>query len=272
MLAHLSHRGTSQRMAARKTAVRLRRLAAILAAVIGGLLASAVVVPAAFAMTPVPGPGGRYEGPPLAPIPATTTVHVATGGMAGWQITLIAVGAALVAAAAAVLLDRGWAAASSPGNDRMTRTGDAQRGPKGRRKCRPTGHAERLRPKSRLSRHPLPLSFGRCISGCHPDLDGQASVELCGDDFGVHLHVTDGRITAIRFHGHGCALPISAASYASDRYVGLPLADIPSLTTDWVLDLLPVTVPAIRQPCAVLHLHAVLSALAGSRQVYLTNG
>ena len=31
---------------------------------------------------------------------------ISTGGMAGWQIALIAVGAALVAAAAAVLLDR----------------------------------------------------------------------------------------------------------------------------------------------------------------------
>jgi hypothetical protein len=32
------------------------------------------------------------------------------GGMAGWQITLIALGAALVAATAAVLVDRGRAA------------------------------------------------------------------------------------------------------------------------------------------------------------------
>ena len=32
------------------------------------------------------------------------------GGMPGWQITLIAVGAALVAAVLAVLLDRAWAA------------------------------------------------------------------------------------------------------------------------------------------------------------------
>jgi hypothetical protein len=33
---------------------------------------------------------------------------IATGGMPGWQITLIAVGAALLAAAIAVLADRGW--------------------------------------------------------------------------------------------------------------------------------------------------------------------
>ena len=35
---------------------------------------------------------------------------VTAGGMAGWQITVIALGAALVAAIAAVLLDRALAA------------------------------------------------------------------------------------------------------------------------------------------------------------------
>jgi hypothetical protein len=35
---------------------------------------------------------------------------VVAGGMAGWQITLIALGAALVAATAAVILDRTLAA------------------------------------------------------------------------------------------------------------------------------------------------------------------
>jgi hypothetical protein len=35
---------------------------------------------------------------------------VTSGGMPGWQITLIAAGAALVAAALAVLADRAWGA------------------------------------------------------------------------------------------------------------------------------------------------------------------
>ena len=42
----------------------------------------------------------------MAPVPASTVRVISTGGMAGWQITLIALGAALAAAAAAVLLDR----------------------------------------------------------------------------------------------------------------------------------------------------------------------
>ena len=52
-----------------------------------------------------------YPPPPEPAPPVPVTIHtVVTGGMLGWQITLIAAGAALAAAALAVLLDRAWAA------------------------------------------------------------------------------------------------------------------------------------------------------------------
>jgi hypothetical protein len=103
MFAHLPRRGTHPRTAARRAGARLRRLAGVLAAATCGLLASAATVPAAFAM-PVPGPGGGTAR--VAPVPATTIRVITTGGMTGWQITSIAFGAALFAAAAAVLLYR----------------------------------------------------------------------------------------------------------------------------------------------------------------------
>src|SRR5690349_24536105 len=94
-----------RRRAARTPGGRLRRLAAVLAVTAGGLLAPVAAVPAALAaIIPVPGPDGAYG-----PAPATTggPVRVITvGGMAGWQITLIALAAALLAATAAVFLDR----------------------------------------------------------------------------------------------------------------------------------------------------------------------
>ena len=79
---------------------RIRRIAAIL----GGLAASVLVVltgaTAAFAYA-VPAPGGPAD--PMQPLRAHTIV---TGGMPGWQIALIAIGAAIFAAALAVTLDR----------------------------------------------------------------------------------------------------------------------------------------------------------------------
>jgi hypothetical protein len=57
------------------------------------------------------GPAALITFPPPEPPSAPATAHpVVIGGMPGWQITLIAIGAALAAAVIAVLLDRARAA------------------------------------------------------------------------------------------------------------------------------------------------------------------
>jgi hypothetical protein len=80
----------------------VRRLAAGLA---GALLAVAAVAPTALARPFPPRPSGWDKHPPLPPRGAAIRI-VVVGGMPGWQIALIAVGAALLAATAAVLADR----------------------------------------------------------------------------------------------------------------------------------------------------------------------
>ena len=89
------------------TAARLRWITAALAAAALGLLAWAAAAPAAFAQVLPPEP--RSYGP----VPATTVRVIAAGGTPGWQITVIAVAAALIAAVAAVLLDRARASRRS---------------------------------------------------------------------------------------------------------------------------------------------------------------
>ena len=81
--------------------IAIRRLAVMLAGLAGALLASTAVSPAAFAVR-VPPPGG-YDGTVQVP-PEVHTIVI--GGMPGWQITLIAIAAALLAAVLAVLADR----------------------------------------------------------------------------------------------------------------------------------------------------------------------
>jgi hypothetical protein len=76
---------------------RLRRLAAVLAALTCTLAASAAIMPAAWAVNVIPN-----DGPAQAPASAIVT----ESGMPGWQITQIAVGATLIAAIMAVCLDR----------------------------------------------------------------------------------------------------------------------------------------------------------------------
>jgi hypothetical protein len=79
----------------------IRRLAVMLAGLTGALLASTAVSPAAFAVR-VPPPGG-YDGTVQAP-PEVHTIVI--GGMPGWQITVIAIAAALLGAVLAVLAHR----------------------------------------------------------------------------------------------------------------------------------------------------------------------
>jgi hypothetical protein len=102
----------------------LRRLAAALAGLAGAVLAFAAAAPAALASGPGPLVPGGNKHPPLPPghihqpvhqAPVPLPVHIVViGGMPGWQIALIAIGAALVAATAAVLVGRAWAARRKP--------------------------------------------------------------------------------------------------------------------------------------------------------------
>jgi len=97
MVAHLPRQGpypqrTHSRTAAPRAGTRLRRLVAFLAGVAAALLASVATIPAAFAS--------------VAPDPARGVRVVTSGGTPGWQTALIALGAVLLVAAAAILLDR----------------------------------------------------------------------------------------------------------------------------------------------------------------------
>src|SRR5215831_11919701 len=80
---------------------RIRRAIQILATLASALLAAGTAAPA-FAAGLRPPPGSVYS----PPAPATRTHTVVVGGMPGWQITLIAASAAVLAATLAVILDR----------------------------------------------------------------------------------------------------------------------------------------------------------------------
>ena len=92
----------------------IRRLAAWLTGLAGALLAFAGTAPAALARSAPPRPPGWNKHPPLPPGHILQVHTVVVGGMPGWQIALIAIGAALLAATAAVVVYRGWATRRKP--------------------------------------------------------------------------------------------------------------------------------------------------------------
>jgi hypothetical protein len=105
---------------------RSRRVAGLLTALGAVLVTFASTATAALATVNVPLPDGRApratgfaslnRGGIYDPVQSSPTAPVVTvvGGMPGWQIALIAIGAALVAAVCAVLAYRAWTARRQP--------------------------------------------------------------------------------------------------------------------------------------------------------------
>jgi hypothetical protein len=88
----------------------LRRIAGLLAALAGAVVALGSA-PAFASRVPLQSGGAAGVPVPAAPVQIHTIV---AGGMPGWQIALIAAGAALAAATVAVLLDRARATRRKP--------------------------------------------------------------------------------------------------------------------------------------------------------------
>ena len=91
-----------------------RHVAGVLAGLAGTVLACTSAHPAAAAYR-VPPPGSQVR--PVHPPAQLHTIIV--GGMPGWQITLIAAGAAVLAAAAALILYRTRTARQHPALNRF---------------------------------------------------------------------------------------------------------------------------------------------------------
>jgi nitrogen fixation NifU-like protein len=112
-----------------------------------------------------------------------------------------------------------------------------------------------------LDHYKQPRNFGELEPH---DLEAFEHNPLCGDQLGVHIAVDEeGRISDLRFHGHGCAISQAAASIASEELKGMALEEAGALDADWILELLGIPVSATRRKCALLSLKVVRRAVTG---------
>jgi nitrogen fixation NifU-like protein len=111
-----------------------------------------------------------------------------------------------------------------------------------------------------LEHYKRPKNFGELDPH---DLEANEHNPLCGDELGVHIRVSDGRVEDLRFHGHGCAISQASASIASEELIGMELDTAAGLDADWMLDLLGIPISATRRKCALLSLKAMRAAITG---------
>src|SRR5678816_1315324 len=103
-----------------------------------------------------------------------------------------------------------------------------------------------------LEHYKRPHHWGELESA---DLEAEDNNPLCGDELKVQLKVgDDGRIAAVAFSGHGCAIAQASAPLASGEVIGMPVDDLLGLDRDFVRELLGIDSSATRMKCAVLSL------------------
>jgi nitrogen fixation protein NifU and related proteins len=111
-----------------------------------------------------------------------------------------------------------------------------------------------------LEHYKRPRNFGELDPH---DLEAHEYNPLCGDELGVQLRVSDGRIEDLRFNGHGCAISLAAASIASEELIGMDVEEAAALDADWMLELLGIDISATRRKCALLSLKVLRHAITG---------
>ena len=84
----------------------------------------------------------------------------------------------------------------------------------------------------------------------------------CGDTIGLYVKLTDGKISDVKFDGHGCAISQAAVSMLTDHVKGMTVEQLMALNKETVFELLGVEVGMTRLRCALLGLKTLEVGLA----------
>ncbi|MEM2138410.1 MAG: SUF system NifU family Fe-S cluster assembly protein [Candidatus Anstonellaceae archaeon] len=94
-----------------------------------------------------------------------------------------------------------------------------------------------------------------------PDSEAYDSNPLCGDEIGMTLKFSEGKISDIRFEGSACAICLASASMLTEEAKGAKLEEARVMKKERVLSLLGIDPGPTRLKCALLPLKVLKLAI-----------
>lgn len=111
-----------------------------------------------------------------------------------------------------------------------------------------------------LDHYQNPRNFGTLESA---DISYEEDNPVCGDHIRLDLRLQDGRVTDVRFSGHGCAISQASASMLTEEIQGKTLDELKAFSKDDLLDLLGIPLGPVRIKCALLSLKVLKAGAYG---------
>lgn len=100
-----------------------------------------------------------------------------------------------------------------------------------------------------LDHYRNPRNFGKLRNATHAAGHKNAS---CGDAVQMEARIEKGKITAVAFTGHGCAISLAATSMLTEYARGKTLAAIKKLKLSSIEEMLKTKISPARTRCALL--------------------
>jgi nitrogen fixation protein NifU and related proteins len=88
----------------------------------------------------------------------------------------------------------------------------------------------------------------------------------CGDSIVIDGRVENGKVVALGFESHGCAVNKAAASLVTEAVIGKTLDEILAMDKDFILKLLGIDLGPNRIKCALLGLMALQQGVAAYKK------
>jgi nitrogen fixation NifU-like protein len=95
------------------------------------------------------------------------------------------------------------------------------------------------------------------------DISYEEDNPVCGDHIRLDLRLKDGRVSEVRFSGHGCAISQASASMLTEAIQDKTLEEIKALGKQDILDMLGISLGPVRIKCALLSLKVLKAGAYG---------